>query len=128
MRVAEADDRVAPHLRDFAGYPAHHRTDGHGVVAPAIGLTSLFSCRLEFRRKWIPLTAGGLTIVIATLLSLLVSFTLTPMVASCWMKHEEAEGHGPWARFGRWWDAQFGRASGWWALTVVTPFEEGGPQ
>ena len=51
----------------------------------------------------------GLTIVIATLLSLLVSFTLTPMVASRWMKHEESEGHGPWARFGRWWDDQFGR-------------------
>ena len=60
----------------------------------------------------------GLTIVIATLLSLLVSFTLTPMVASRWMKHEESEGHGPWARFGRWWDDQFGRLGSLTARTV----------
>ncbi|MGE3857080.1 MAG: efflux RND transporter permease subunit [Dehalococcoidia bacterium] len=51
----------------------------------------------------------GLTIVIATLLSLIVSFTLTPMVASRWMKHESGEGTGPWACFGRAWDRAFGR-------------------
>ena len=50
----------------------------------------------------------GLTIVIATLLSLLISFTLTPMVASRWMKHEAPSG-GRLARFGVWWDFQFDR-------------------
>ena len=49
----------------------------------------------------------GLTIVIATLLSLLVSFTLTPMVASRWMRHETNPGNGPWHRFGVWWDRAF---------------------
>lgn len=49
----------------------------------------------------------GLTIVIATLLSLLVSFTLTPMVASRWMRHEANPGNGPWHRFGVWWDRAF---------------------
>ena len=51
----------------------------------------------------------GLTIVIATLLSLLVSFTLTPMVASRWMRHETNPGNGPWHRFGVWWDRAFAR-------------------
>ena len=50
-----------------------------------------------------------LTIVIATLLSLLVSFTLTPMVASRWMRHETNPGNGPWHRFGVWWDRAFAR-------------------
>ena len=50
----------------------------------------------------------GLTIVAATLFSLLVSFTLTPMLASRWLKHEE-DGTGPVARFGRWWDERFDR-------------------
>src|SRR5919201_2619155 len=45
----------------------------------------------------------GLTIVAATHFSLLIGFTLTPMLASRWLKHEEA-GTGPLARFGRWWD------------------------
>ena len=31
----------------------------------------------------------GLTIVIATLFSLLISFTLTPMLASRWLRHEQ---------------------------------------
>ena len=52
----------------------------------------------------------GLTIVIATLLSLIISFTLTPMVASRWLKHEDPEaGRGVFAAFGRWWDREFGR-------------------
>lgn len=50
----------------------------------------------------------GLTVVVATIFSLLVSFTLTPMLASRWLKHEEAS-HGPLAAFGRWWDSRFDR-------------------
>lgn len=50
----------------------------------------------------------GLTVVAATLFSLLVSFTLTPMLASRWLQHTEGGSH-PLARFGRWWDAGFDR-------------------
>ncbi|MSQ29001.1 MAG: efflux RND transporter permease subunit [Dehalococcoidia bacterium] len=50
----------------------------------------------------------GLTIVVATLLSLLISFTLTPMVASRWL-HHDTEARGPLAAFGRWWDRGFAR-------------------
>lgn len=49
----------------------------------------------------------GLTIVAATLLSLLVSFTLTPMLASKWLRPQR---EGSWgARFGRRFDAAFDR-------------------
>jgi len=50
----------------------------------------------------------GLTIVVATLFSLLISFTLTPMLASRWLRHEE-DAKGILARFGRWWDFHFDR-------------------
>ena len=36
----------------------------------------------------------GLTIAVATLFSLLVCFTLTPMLASRWLKGHDQEGHG----------------------------------
>ena len=50
----------------------------------------------------------GLTIVVATLFSLLISFTLTPMLASRWLRHEK-DVKGPLGRFGRWWDKHFER-------------------
>jgi hydrophobic/amphiphilic exporter-1 (mainly G- bacteria), HAE1 family len=57
----------------------------------------------------------GLTVVTATLFSLLISFTLTPMLASRWLRHDEKASNNPLARFGRWWDEHFdqlGRAIG----------------
>ena len=50
----------------------------------------------------------GLVIAAATLLSLFVSFTLTPMLASRWLKsgHQEA-GFGPWRWFLRGFEAMF---------------------
>jgi hydrophobic/amphiphilic exporter-1 (mainly G- bacteria), HAE1 family len=54
----------------------------------------------------------GLTIVAATLFSLLVSFTLTPMLASRLLKGEALEhitGSGPWAHFTRGWEHNFER-------------------
>ena len=54
----------------------------------------------------------GLTIVAATLFSLLVSFTLTPMLASRLLSGESLEhitGRGPWAMFTRWWERMFVR-------------------
>ncbi|MBM2811765.1 MAG: putative acriflavin resistance protein [Chloroflexi bacterium] len=72
----------------------------------------------------------GLTVVGATILSLLVSFTLTPMLASRWMRHEEHD-TGLLGTFGRWWDARFDRVAafaerlvpvavrGRWAIVAV---------
>src|ERR1700730_17878234 len=57
----------------------------------------------------------GLTVVAATLFSLLISFTLTPMLASRWLSHEEKTDTSLVGRFGRWWDNHFaalGRAVG----------------
>jgi HAE1 family hydrophobic/amphiphilic exporter-1 len=54
----------------------------------------------------------GLTIVAATLFSLLVSFTLTPMLASRLLKGESLEhiaGNNPWAKFTRAWERGFHR-------------------
>ncbi len=59
----------------------------------------------------------GLTVVVATILSVLVSFTLTPMLASRWLRHEE-ENHSPWARLGRWWDRGFDRFAAMLERTV----------
>src|SRR5205823_776906 len=60
----------------------------------------------------------GLTIVAATLFSLLISFTLTPMLASRWLRHTEGVGTGPLARFGQWWDERFDRVGRAVAATV----------
>jgi HAE1 family hydrophobic/amphiphilic exporter-1 len=49
----------------------------------------------------------GLTVVAATLFSLLISFTLTPMLASRWLRHDTKTSNSPMARFGRWWDEHF---------------------
>jgi HAE1 family hydrophobic/amphiphilic exporter-1 len=49
----------------------------------------------------------GLTIAAATLFSLFIGFTLTPMLASRWLKEHDpnAHGHGLWARFVAGWEA-----------------------
>jgi len=52
----------------------------------------------------------GLTVVAATLFALLISFTLTPMLASRWLSHD-TESNSPLARFGRWWDSKFDRVA-----------------
>jgi HAE1 family hydrophobic/amphiphilic exporter-1 len=49
----------------------------------------------------------GFTIAAATLCSLIISFTLTPMLASRLLRPEGEPGKGPWARFSRWWDEKF---------------------
>ena len=51
----------------------------------------------------------GFTIAAATLISLAVSFALTPMLAALLLHpNDENEVPGPLARFGRWWDGWFG--------------------
>lgn len=52
----------------------------------------------------------GLTVAVATLFSLFVSFTLTPMLASRWLKTEHENGEDSlMARFGRKWENGYGR-------------------
>jgi hydrophobic/amphiphilic exporter-1 (mainly G- bacteria), HAE1 family len=51
----------------------------------------------------------GLVIVSAVLFSLLVSFTLTPMLASRWLRPPTPNDPSLLARFGRAWDAAYGR-------------------
>ena len=51
----------------------------------------------------------GFTVVAATLFSLLVSFTLTPLIASRWLRAEDEHGSGWLAAFGRWFDRQFAK-------------------
>ncbi len=58
----------------------------------------------------------GLTIVTATLFSLFVSFTVTPLLASRWLKEPLDEEHlsakasaGRWYRFTVWWEHNYGR-------------------
>jgi len=46
----------------------------------------------------------GLTITAATIFSLLISFTLTPMLASRWLKSGRDAPVTPWQRFGHRWD------------------------
>lgn len=54
----------------------------------------------------------GITIAAATLFSLLMSFTLTPMLASRFMSAHEEESRNPLARFGRVWEAGYKRVAG----------------
>lgn len=54
----------------------------------------------------------GLTIVAATLLSLLVSFTFTPMLAAHWPARREPDPAAALARFGRAWDRAFSNLTG----------------
>lgn len=52
----------------------------------------------------------GLTVAVATLFSLVVSFTLTPMLASRWLKAEDENDRSSLlARFGRKWEAGYDR-------------------
>ncbi|MBX6771074.1 MAG: efflux RND transporter permease subunit [Chloroflexi bacterium] len=51
----------------------------------------------------------GLVIVAATLFSLFVSFTLTPMLASRWLRLEDRDARTPLAWFGRVWEAGYER-------------------
>jgi HAE1 family hydrophobic/amphiphilic exporter-1 len=50
----------------------------------------------------------AVVIAITTLVSLVVSFTLTPLLASRFLEREEAVGNSPLARFGSLWDLGFG--------------------
>ncbi len=65
----------------------------------------------------------GLTIVAATLFSLFVSYTLTPMLAAHWTGREQEARTGPLARFGRYFgrrfDAGFDRMRGWYRHVIA---------
>src|SRR5206468_2014061 len=66
----------------------------------------------------------GITIATATLFSLFIGFTLTPMLASRWLKEYDPDAHATsvWGRFVEWWERGVDKlASGYrgllsWAL------------
>lgn len=64
----------------------------------------------------------GLVVVVAALFSLFVSFTLTPMLASRWLRAPSIHDRSPLATFGRAWEAGFSRLTRiyrgilWWSL------------
>ena len=57
----------------------------------------------------------GITIAAATLISLLVSFTLTPMLSARWLKAETTERRGLWGRFVKWWEKSFAQLANTYA-------------
>lgn len=58
------------------------------------------------------LRSFSLVVVASTLFSLLVSFTLTPLIAARFGKLEDVHGPGLAAAFGRWFETQYGRLLG----------------
>jgi hydrophobe/amphiphile efflux-1 (HAE1) family protein len=58
------------------------------------------------------LRSFSLVVVASTLFSLLVSFTLTPLIAARFGKLEDVHGPGVAAAFGRWFERQYGRLVG----------------
>jgi hydrophobic/amphiphilic exporter-1 (mainly G- bacteria), HAE1 family len=51
----------------------------------------------------------GITMATATLFSLFISFTMTPMLASRFLKHQSEHSRSPLAVFGRYWEAGYNR-------------------
>jgi HAE1 family hydrophobic/amphiphilic exporter-1 len=69
----------------------------------------------------------GLTIVVATLFSLFISFTLTPLLAARWLKEPiDEEGlaaatgaMGPWTRFSAAWERGYGHLRQWYGHAIA---------
>jgi hydrophobic/amphiphilic exporter-1 (mainly G- bacteria), HAE1 family len=57
----------------------------------------------------------GITIATATLFSLVISFTLTPMVASMWLKKETKQPGGLWGKFVALWERSYTRLANTYA-------------
>jgi hydrophobic/amphiphilic exporter-1 (mainly G- bacteria), HAE1 family len=60
----------------------------------------------------------GITIAAATLFSLFVSFTLTPMLASRWFSSSEEQPTGLWGSFVHWWERAFTGLANAYARTL----------
>ena len=61
----------------------------------------------------------GLTVVAATLFSMLMSFTLTPMLASRWLRHtDRTNSRNPFNRFATMWDRGFERVAAFFSHSV----------
>ena len=76
----------------------------------------------------------GLTIVVATLFSLFISFTLTPLLAARWLKEpmdEEALTHvtgpvGPWTRFSIAWERGYSHLRDWYGRVIAVALRRRG--
>src|SRR5579864_8385994 len=60
----------------------------------------------------------GLTVVAATVFSMLISFTLTPMLASRWLRHGGPSRFGRLSAFGAAWDRGFDKVGAFFAHSV----------
>jgi HAE1 family hydrophobic/amphiphilic exporter-1 len=109
------------HMGEMPTEAAFHGRTEIGLAAMAITLTDVVVyLPVAFMQGNIGrlFKEYGLTIAAATLLSLFISFTLTPMLASRWLKAREeyGQGRGPWAAFTRAWERGFDRIAegcGW---------------
>jgi hydrophobic/amphiphilic exporter-1 (mainly G- bacteria), HAE1 family len=62
----------------------------------------------------------GLVVATATLMSLFISFTLTPMLASRWLQSGNVQaGRGPWGRFARWFEDHLDRLRAKYARSLA---------
>ncbi len=85
--------------------PAEAASTGVGEIAFAVLATTLSLVALFVPLAFMPGTVGmyfrswGITIAVAILLSMVVSFTLTPMLCARWLQPgqaQKAEAHNPW--------------------------------
>ncbi len=85
LQLGESPRQAALNGRSEIGMAAIAITMADVVVYTPIAFMSAASIGQLFRQY-------GLTVVAATLFSLLMSFTLTPMLASRWLRHNEGPG------------------------------------
>src|SRR5579859_1143953 len=110
LHVGEEPRDAALHGRSEIGFAAVAITLVDVVVFAPIGFMSSYVG--QYMRQF------GLVVVAATLFSLLVSFTLTPLLASRWYRRETSDdadstvpSRSPLVLFGRRWDAGYERLS-----------------
>jgi HAE1 family hydrophobic/amphiphilic exporter-1 len=109
LKVGEAPKEAALRGRSEIGFAAIAITLVDVVVFAPIGFMSSYVG--QYMRQF------GLVVVAATLFSLFISFTLTPMLASRWYQRQAVDadsapvGRNPLMRFGRAWDAGYDRLS-----------------
>jgi HAE1 family hydrophobic/amphiphilic exporter-1 len=109
LKVGEAPREAALRGRGEIGFAAIAITLVDVVVFAPIGFMSSYVG--QYMRQF------GLVVVTATLFSLFVSFTLTPMLASRWYRRQDPDveavrsTRNPLAGFGRLWDAGYERLS-----------------
>ena len=106
-------ENIQRHLKETQGSPLNVAENGTNEVMVAVLGSALTNMAVFLP---IAMTSGmvgkmfrefGLTVVYATCFSLLLSFSLTPMLASRMLKHQESH-RGFWVWFGTYWESLYG--------------------